>query len=87
MHPVSFDMTLICKSTVMIYTCTNEDKFVLFLLLDENLETINTVHLHVRCFFFINGNFIKERSCCSGVQESLKSCRIFHLPPIKIMLP
>lgn len=53
MHPVSFDMTLICKSTVMIYTCTNEDKFVLFLLLDENLETINTVHLHIRCFFFL----------------------------------
>lgn len=51
MHPVSFDMTLICKSTVMIYTCTNEDKFVFVFLLDENLETINTVHLHIRSVF------------------------------------
>lgn len=39
MHPVSFDVALICKSTVINCTCVNDDKFCF--LLDEKLETIS----------------------------------------------
>lgn len=55
MHPVSFDKTLVCKSTVVIYTCTNENMFCFFwaFLWDENLEIINTVHLHRRSVFLL----------------------------------